>query len=183
MNVRIDREGGPVEREKQRNGRRFGPHAVQLPEPLPGLVYGQTRQEVDVQLTALARNRAQHALDARPLLVGQASRADSRDDPAQRRIAHLLPLWETYAQVVECPPAIDIAGVLAQDAADQLAEGITPMARQTGLAIRFEEAPVDGERLAAQRLRGGSQMVGGAVSPRKDGASYAALMTLRTRAA
>ena len=123
MDVRVDREVGTVEGEKEHAGRRLRSDAGKGDEDVPQLVVIDLRQRPGiVEVDAVAAQRAERGAEARSLREGEAAPPDGARNATRGRAGDGAPGRIGAAQVGVGAVAIHVAGVLRQDREDQLVE-------------------------------------------------------------
>jgi hypothetical protein len=150
MDVGVDREGGVAEGKEQDDGGGLRAHALEPQEPVPGLLPGESAEELEVEPPALGRDRLKDGLDARGLLIGQTGGAQDGGHVFGGGVADGLPGGKPRTQGIEGPIPIEVIGVLREDGGDELVErrkGVAP----NGLTVEPEKPAMD----QASQARGG----------------------------
>lgn len=150
LDVRINGHGREAEREEQNAGSGFRPHAGQRPEPLSRVFEFHLAQEVEVPALGALRDCPEASLDARRLLLREATGGDGFDDLLEWCVCDLFPGAEAAKELRERATAVRVGRVLRQNREHQFGHGIA-------MGSVHRHAVEDGQALHDDRGRGRHQ--------------------------
>ena len=124
VDVRVDGHRRHPKGEREHHGRGLWADARQVLKPGLGLVERHLAKELDIEFAAFIEDGRKYSLDAHRLLIGEAPASYGVCDIYIGRGYDGGPGGVSFPERPECPPGVQVGGVLGQDGEDQFVERV-----------------------------------------------------------